>query len=102
MRGLRLDQDGRPAGYAYISPEGHVGPLLAAPGADEARIALAAVYAALAGGAEQVSLIVPGRAERILAALSSLGFRIRESMLLMAARPFGDWSRYLPSNPGFM
>jgi GNAT superfamily N-acetyltransferase len=102
MRGLRLDQDGRPAGYAYISAEGHVGPLLAAPGAEEARIALAAVHTALAGGSAQVSLVVPGRAERILAALSSLDFRIQESMLLMADRSFGDWSRYLPSNPGFM
>jgi GNAT superfamily N-acetyltransferase len=102
MRGLRFDLDGRPAGYAYISAEGHVGPLLAAPGAEEARITLAAVHTALAGGATQISLIVPGRAERILAALSSLGFRIQESMLLMATRSFGDWSRYLPSSPAFM
>ena len=102
MRGLRFDQDGRPAGYAYISAEGHIGPLLAAPVADEARIVLAAADAALADGAAQVSLIVPGRAERILGALSAAGFRIEESMLLMAAQPFGDWSRYLPSNPGFM
>jgi hypothetical protein len=45
---------------------------------------------------------VPGRAERILAALFAVGFRVQESLLLMAARSFGDWSRYLPSNPGFM
>jgi len=56
----------------------------------------------LIGEPKQVSLIVPGRAERILAALSSLGFRIEESMLLMAARSFGDWTRYLPNSPGVM
>jgi len=29
-----------------------------------------------------------------------LGFRIEESMLMMAARSFGDWTRDLPSRPG--
>ena len=101
-RALRVDQATRPAGYVYISAEGHIGPMLAAPGADEAAVALAAVRAALEERPKQVSLVVPGRAERILAALSLLGFRIEESMLMMASRPFGDWTRYLPSNPGFM
>lgn len=102
MRALRVDRAGRPAGYIYISAERHIGPLLAAPGADEAAVALAGVRAALEGQPKQVSLIVPGRADRILAALSPLGFRIEESMLMMASRSFGDWTRYLPSNPGFM
>lgn len=102
MRALLCTQEDRPAGYAYVSAEGHVGPLLAAPGTDEARVVLAGVRAAAEGGAAQVSLIVPGRAERVLAALVPLGFRIEESMLLMAARPFGDWTRYLPSSPGVM
>lgn len=102
MRALRVDRGGRSAGYIYISAEGHIGPLLAAPGADEAAVALAGVRAALEGQPKQVSLIVPGRADRILATLSPLGFRIEESMLMMASRSFGDWTRYLPSNPGFM
>lgn len=102
MRALLFGQEDRPAGYAYVSAEGHIGPLLAAPGAEEPRVVLAAVRAALEGDAAQVSLVVPGRADRILAALAPLGFRIEESMLLMAARPFGDWTRYLPSNPGIM
>jgi GNAT superfamily N-acetyltransferase len=102
MRALRVDAGGRPAGYAYVSAECHIGPLLAVPEADEARVVLAAIRAALVGAPKQVSLIVPGRAERILAALSPLGFRIEESMLMMAARSFGDWARYLPSSPGVM
>jgi hypothetical protein len=65
-------------------------------------VALDGVRAALEGQPKQVSLIVPGRADRILAALSPLGFRIEESMLMMASRSFGDWTRYQPSNPGFM
>ena len=76
--------------------------MLAAPEADETAVVLAAIREGLAGAAKQVSLVVPGRAERILAILSSLGFRIEESMLMMAARSFGDWSRYLPNSPGLM
>jgi GNAT superfamily N-acetyltransferase len=102
MRALRIDAGGRPAGYAYVSAEGHIGPLLAAPEADEATVVLSAIRAGLVEAPKQVSLVVPGRAERILAALSQLGFRIEESMLMMAVRSFGDWTRYLPSSPGIM
>lgn len=101
-RALRIDAAGRPAGYAYVSAEGHIGPLLAAPEADEAAVVLAAIREGLAGEPTHISLVVPGRAERILAALSPLGFRIEESTLMMAARSFGDWARYLPSSPGIM
>jgi GNAT superfamily N-acetyltransferase len=72
-RALCIDARGRRAGYAYVAAEGHIGPLLAVP-----------------------------EAERILATLSPLGFRIEESMLMMAAHSFGDWTRYLPSSPGIM
>jgi hypothetical protein len=102
LRALRIEAGGRPAGYAYVSAEGHVGPLLAAPEADEAAVVLAAIREGLAGRSKQISLVVPGRAERILAALSPLGFRIEESTLMMAARSFGDWTRYLPSSPGIL
>ena len=73
MRALRVDAGGRPAGYTYVSAECHIGPLLAVPEADEARVVLAAIRAALVGAPKQVSLIVPGRAERILAAFSDRG-----------------------------
>jgi len=102
MRALRIDTGGRPAGYAYVSAEGHIGPMLAAPGTDEAAVVLATIREGLVGAPKQVSLVAPGRAARILATLSQLGFRIEESMLMMAARSFGDWARYLPNSPGVM
>jgi hypothetical protein len=43
MRALRIDVAGRRAGYAYVSAEGHVGPLLATPEADETAVVLAAI-----------------------------------------------------------
>jgi hypothetical protein len=30
------------------------------------------------------------------------GMRITLPMVLMSAKEFGDWQRYLPRNPGFM
>jgi hypothetical protein len=65
-------------------------------------VVLAAIREGLVGAPKQVSVVVPGRAERILAALTPLDFRIEESMLMMAAGSFGDWARYLPSSPGVM
>jgi GNAT superfamily N-acetyltransferase len=102
LRAFRIEAGGRPAGYAYVSAAGHVGPVLATPEADEVAVVLTAIREGLAGQPKQISLVVPGRAERILAALSPLGFRIEESTVMMAARSFGDWTRYLPSSPGIM
>jgi hypothetical protein len=31
-----------------------------------------------------------------------LGMRITFPMVLVSTRDFGDWTRYLPRNPGFM
>lgn len=47
-------------------------------------------------------MVVSGKADRVLAAVFALGFRIDEPSVLLSAQPFGDWHHYLPSNPGFM
>ena len=101
-RALRIERGGNPVGYAYISADGHIGPLAAAPDADPAQVAATAIRCALEGQPNQVSMIAPGRAGEVLAAVSQLGFRIDEPFVLLSAQPFGDWRRYLPSNPGFM
>jgi ribosomal protein S18 acetylase RimI-like enzyme len=101
-RALRVEQAGRPVGYAYVSGAGHVGPLAVSPGADAGEALKAAVRGALEVQPKQVSVVVPGRADRMLDVAFGLGFRIDEPFVLLSAPPFGDWSRYLPSNPGFM
>jgi GNAT superfamily N-acetyltransferase len=101
-RAVRVERAGHPAGYAYISAEGHIGPLAVAPGADPKEVVAAAIRCALEGRPKRVSMVVPGRADRVLAAASTLGFRIDEPFILLSARPFGDWRHYLPSNPGFL
>jgi len=101
-RAVRVQRRGRAVGYAYISAEGHVGPLAVAPDADGKAVVASAVRCALDGHPKQVSMIVPGRADHILTIVSELGFRIDEPFVLMAARPFGDWRNYLPSRPAYM
>jgi ribosomal protein S18 acetylase RimI-like enzyme len=99
---VRIEHAGRAAGYAYISAEGHVGPLAIAPDADTEAVVTTALRCALEGGARQISMLVPGRAEIVMQTALALGFRIEEPYVLMAWRPFGNWCNYLPRTPGFL
>jgi GNAT superfamily N-acetyltransferase len=101
-RAIRIERAGSAAGYAYISAEGRVGPLAIAPDADAKAVLTAALSRALEMRPNQVSLIVPGRADVVMQAVLTLGFRIQEPLVLMASQPFGDWRNYLPRNPGFL
>lgn len=102
VRAVRIERAGRPVGYAYVSIEGHIGPLAIAPDADRKAVVATAIRCALEEQPEQVSMIVPGRAEQILDAVSIFGFRLDEPYVLLSARPFGDWRNYMPSNPAYM
>jgi GNAT superfamily N-acetyltransferase len=99
---VRIEHAGRAAGYAYISAQGQVGPLAIAPDADAKAVVTTALRCALEGGAKQISMIVPGRAEIVMQTALALGFHIEEPYVLMAWRPFGNWCNYLPGAPGFM
>ena len=101
-RAVRIEHAGRAAGYAYISAQGHVGPLAIAPDADARAVVTTALRCALEGGARQVSMIVPGRADVVMQTALALGFRIEVPLVLMAWRPFGNWCNYLPRDPGFI
>jgi hypothetical protein len=56
---------------------------------------------AVARGAAQVSAFLPGMSNALGIAVEH-GMRITFPMVLVSARDFGDWARYLPRNPGFM
>ena len=101
-RAVRIEHAGRAAGYAYISAGGHIGPLAIAPDADAKAVVTTALRCALEGGARQVSMLVPGRADVVMQTALALGFRIEEPYVLMAWRPFGNWCNYLPRDPGFI
>jgi ribosomal protein S18 acetylase RimI-like enzyme len=52
-------------------------------------------------GAAQVSAFLPGVSQAVGIAVEH-GMRITFPMVLVSMREFGDWTRYLPRNPGFM
>ncbi len=102
LKGFLFREGGAVVGYAYISPEGHVGPLaVSRPDAIEA-VFTAALRRAAADGAAQLSALIPGSSESVLAAAGAHGLRIVLPLMLMSSRDFGDWTCYLPRNPGFM
>lgn len=101
MEGVFLEADGEPLGYAYVAASGHIGPLAvmhahAMPDAFRAALAIAA-----AGRARQVSVFTPGTNDA-LAIAAEYGMRFALPMVLMSTPDCGDWTGYLPRNPGFM
>lgn len=101
MEGVFLEDGAERVGYAYVAVTGHIGPLAvidahAMDGAFRAALALA-----VAGHAKQISVFVPGTSDA-LAIAANHGMRFTLPMVLMSARDCGDWTCYLPRNPGFM
>lgn len=101
LAGVFLEDGGECVGYAYVGTTGHVGPLAvlhaqAMPAAFRTALAMA-----VAGDARRVSVFVPGSSEA-LAIAAGHGMRFVLPMVLMADGDCGDWTRYLPRNPGFM
>jgi GNAT superfamily N-acetyltransferase len=100
-RGVMLYDGDDCVGYAYVA-DGHIGPL-----AVTQRTALGAAFRtalnlAADSGAPQVSAFLPGACDAALSAAVEHGMRITSPMVLMSTHDFGDWTQYLPRNPGFM
>ena len=89
-------------GYVYVSDSGHIGPLaVAVPEVAGAAFKTALVLAAETAS-PRISAFVPGTSVQVLGAAVQHGMRIRFPMLFMSDADIGDWSGYLPRNPGFM
>jgi ribosomal protein S18 acetylase RimI-like enzyme len=103
LRGVLLyAADDYCAGYAYVSAEGHIGPLAVARPDAIGTAFRTALHLAAENGSLSVSAFVPGPSDETLSIAVRHGMRITFPMVLMSARDFGDWTRYLPRNPGFM
>ncbi|MFS8111392.1 GNAT family N-acetyltransferase [Rhizobium jaguaris] len=89
-------------GYSYVASSGHIGPL-AVKRPDLLRDAFAtALKLAADRSPEKVSAFLPGTCDSALSLAIQQGMRITFPMLLMASPGYGDWTQYLPRNPGFM
>jgi hypothetical protein len=100
-RGLLLYAGDECVGYTYLA-NGHIGPLAVTRQSTLAPALRTALKLAAAEGAERVSAFVPGPCEAALSTAIDHGMRISIPMVLMSTNDFGNWSRYLPRNPGFM
>lgn len=101
-RGVGLYSGEDCVGYAYVSTGGHIGPLaVTRPDALDSAFRTALALA-VENGSPQVSAFLPGASEAALRTAVEHGMRITFPMLLMSTRDFGDWTGYLPRNPGFM
>jgi ribosomal protein S18 acetylase RimI-like enzyme len=100
--GFLLHAGNEVVGYSYISANGHIGPL-AVMQSDGLRDAFVTALTLAAGrSAEKVSAFLPGSCDSVLSLAVDQGMRITFPMLLMASPGYGDWTQYLPRNPGFM
>jgi GNAT superfamily N-acetyltransferase len=101
MKGVLLHDGAACRGYAYVSATGHVGPVAVSHAKEMNGVFRAALDLAGKGGAPQISAFLPGTNEAIGIAVARR-MRITFPMVLLSTRDFGDWTRYLPRNPGFM
>jgi hypothetical protein len=90
------------AGYAYIDAGGHIGPLAVMEPHFVAPALRTALHLAAGGGSSRVSAFLPGAGGAALNIAMEHGMRIKFPMLLMSSQEFGNWTQYLPRNPGFM
>ena len=101
-RGVGLYASEDCIGYAYVSSSGHIGPLAVLRPDALATAFRTALALAAESGASKISAFLPGASETALSIAVEHGMRITFPMLLMSTRDFGDWTGYLPRNPGFM
>jgi ribosomal protein S18 acetylase RimI-like enzyme len=101
-RGVLLYAGSDCVGYAYVNSDGHIGPLAVAQAEDLGAAFTTALALAAESGSLQVSAFLPGICDSALSLAIEHGMRITLPMVLMTTRDFGDWTRYLPRNPGFM
>lgn len=101
-RGVLLYTRDDCVGYAYVSEGGHIGPLaVTRPDALGGAFATALCLASDSNAA-QVSAFLPGTCSAALELAVAHGMHITFPMVMMSARDLGDWTQYLPRNPGFM
>ena len=101
IRGVTFHAGDDCKGYAYVSSDGHVGPLAVAQANAMGAAFKTALNLAVESGSSQVSGFLTGTSDAPSIAVEH-GMRITIPMVLMSSRDFGNWPQYLPRNPGFM
>jgi ribosomal protein S18 acetylase RimI-like enzyme len=101
-RGVSLYAGDDCVGYVYVGTDGHIGPLAVVQPDVVGAAFRTALNLAAESGSSQVSAFLPGTSGPALSIAIEHGMRITFPMLLMSTLHLGDWTQYLPRNPGFM
>ncbi len=102
VTGVLFEDNGSPVGYAYVWSDGHIGPLAVVSHAAMGPAFRTALALATDREASQVSAFLPGSNEEAMSIALGCGMRLGRTMVLLSAKAFGDWSKYMPNHPGFM
>jgi ribosomal protein S18 acetylase RimI-like enzyme len=100
--GVMLCAGSECVGYTYVGSNGHIGPLAVTQANFLGDAFTTALKMAAARSSEKISAFVPGTCDSALSLAVNHGMRITFPMLLMASPGYGNWTQYLPRNPGFM
>jgi hypothetical protein len=100
--GVFLHSGADRVGYAYVSVDGHIGPLAVSDPTVVGPAFVTALGLAAQTGSSRVSAFVPGTCQPALSGAIEHGMRITFPMLFMSTRDPGPWDLYLPRNPGYM
>jgi GNAT superfamily N-acetyltransferase len=93
---------GRPEGYAFLRPNGRIGPLVVKSESSFRPALHEILRLAGAGESNEVTMLFAGTNEEAALASVRHGFRITYPLLFLSSRPMGDWGNYLFYSPGLM
>lgn len=90
-----------PIAYAYLWPDGRIGPVAATREAPFDVILSTAIREAQ-GRSPHLSMMIPGTNTGAVGTALKLGFTVKLSYILLSSCPFGSWGQYLFHSPGLM
>lgn len=102
MRCYLFSEKKRAIAYAYLSDEGHIGPLATLKGEYMRPLLGFAIDRLSDQGVDTFAVRVPGVNTEAISLLSERGFTIQEMHLLMSSQPFGKWENYIISRPSLL
>jgi ribosomal protein S18 acetylase RimI-like enzyme len=102
MRCYLFNKGDQPAGYAYLSHDGTIGPLAALDAQDIAGMLCFCLDRLTSDGIDNFVVHVPGENTNALNLLYDRGFKIHDLSLVMSSVPFGKWENYVISRPALL
>jgi len=102
MRCYLFRERKRAIAYAYLSDEGHIGPLATLKGEYMRPILGFAIERLSDQGVDTFTVRVPGINTEAVSLLYERGFTIQEMHLLISSLPFGRWENYIISRPSLL